>query len=169
VERIADLAGLLIVPARTPTLEREVAERGLAWTDLGGGYTELRGGVFRLLVVEMEAVARLWDDDLLRLFTKEEAHTQEARRFWAEQVGAKEAMMAEHELEDYDEVLRRFLKQVPPEMRTEGLDPEQRAAGLTPEQRLLLVPDDLLRILTAGGVDELPEPTRSIVRKRLGH
>jgi hypothetical protein len=47
VERAEDMAGLLIVPARTPTLEREVAERGLRWHDRGSGYAELTGGLFR--------------------------------------------------------------------------------------------------------------------------
>jgi hypothetical protein len=180
IERLADLAGLLIVPARTPTLEREIAERGLTWTDLGGGYAELRGGIFHLLVAELEAVAREENDDMLRLFTKERSKTEEARQFWAEQVGTKEAMMAVHELEDYDEVTQRLLSLTPPEKWLNGLAPdevaralsgvapEQRLAGLGTDQLLPVMPDEVLRALNADFIDGLPEPTRSAVRKRLG-
>jgi hypothetical protein len=148
VPRPSDLAGLLIVPARTPTLEREIKERGLVWHDLGGGYGELAGGLFRLLVAEIDVVADAEDDDMVRLFGYARGHTLEARRFWAEQVGTKEAMMAVQDLEDYDEVVRRFLELLPPEKRMEGLAPEQRVAGLTPEQVVrAFAPEQVVRAL----------------------
>jgi hypothetical protein len=87
VEAPADLAGLLIVPARTRTLEREVVERGLVWVDLGGGYAELTGGLLRLFVAEIDVIADAEGDDLLRLFGHEPEHTLEAKRFgpsWSE-------------------------------------------------------------------------------------
>jgi hypothetical protein len=178
VAQPADLAGVLIVPARTPTLELEIAARGLVWSDLGGGYAELTGGLFRLFVAEIDVVAEREDDDMLRLFGHEHEHTLEARRFWAEQVGTKEAMMAVQELEDYDEVVRRFLELVPPEKRVEGLAPEQvmrafapeqRVAGLGAEQLALVLPDEMLRALSPEYIEHLPEPTRSSIKKRLGH
>jgi len=198
-----DLAGVLIVPVRTPTLTQEIRERGLGWSDLGGGYAELTGGLFRLFVAELDVVAEREDDDMLRLFTHRKEHTLEARRFWAEQVGTKEAMMAVNELEDYDEVFRRFLELLPPEkrflglspeqvmnafapeqrlaglapeQRLAGLAPEQRLAGLAPEQRLLglapdqllsALPDEVLRALSDEFIQNLPEPTRSTLQKRL--
>lgn len=104
-------------------------------------------------------------------------HTLEARQFWAELVGTKEAMMAVQELEDYEEVVRRFLELLPPEKRMEGIEPELRVAGLAPEevvramgpdQLLPAMPDQMLRALSKEFIDKLPEPTRSAVRKRLG-
>ena len=186
VERATDLAGLLIVPARTPTLEQEVMQRGLTWVDLGGGYAELTGGLFRLFVAEIDVVANEESDDMVGLFGHDRRRTLEARHFWAELVGTKEAMMAVQELEDHEEVLRRFLEMLPPEKRMEGIEPEQRVAGLAPEQRvaglapdevvraigpdqlLPAMPDEVLRALSEEFIDKLPEPTRNAVRKRLG-
>jgi hypothetical protein len=177
VDQPSDLAGVLIVPVRTPTLEHEVTARGLVWSDLGGGYTELRGGLFRLLVVEIDVVTDAEHDDVLALFGHKQAHTLEAKRFWAEQVGATEAMMAVHELEGYDEVVRRFLELLPPEKRLEGLAPEQVMGAFTPEQVVRAVgpdhllpamPDEFLRALSDDFIENLPEPTRSTIRKRLG-
>lgn len=50
------------------------------------------------------------------------------RRAASEQVGTKEAMMTAQELEDYEEVVRRFLDVLPPEKRLAGLAPR----ALTP-------------------------------------
>ena len=183
------MAGLLVVPERTPALEREAQARGFGWQELGDGYSELTGGLFRVLVAEMGVVAEAEDDDMLRLFGKNPAHTQEARRFWAELVGSKEAMMNVSELEGYDEVIQRFLAELPAEQRLAGLQgndeviqrflaelpTEQRLAGLPPEQvvqavgtehLLLAMSDDVLRALSDDFVEKLPEPTRGLIRAR---
>ncbi len=156
------------MPARTPTLVREVAERGLTWSDLGGGYAELTGGLFRVLVAEIDVIADREDDDMVRLFGHEQEHTPEARRFWAEQVGTTEAMMATHELEDYDEVLRRFAELLSPEQRLAGLAPEQVVRVVGFDQLLPAMPDEVLRQLSDDFIAKLPEPAQSAVRKRLG-
>ena len=186
VGRRDELCGLLIVTSRSPALDADASSMGLLWGDLGGGYWELRGGLFRLYVVELDRVAEYEDDDLLCLFGHAKERTLEARRFWAEQVGTKEAMMALHELEGYDEVVQRFielippetlLKLIPPEQRLAGLAPEQRLAGLAPEQRLaglapeqavLALPDEVLRALSDDFIEKLPEPIRATIRRRLG-
>jgi hypothetical protein len=130
-----------------------------------------------LYVVELDRVAEHEDDDLLRLFGHAKERTLEARRFWAEQVGTKEAMMALHDLEGYDEVVQRFLELIPPEQRLAGLAPEQRLAGLAPEQRLaglapeqavLALPDEVLRALSGDFLENLPESIRATIRQRLG-
>lgn len=167
VEHASDLAGLLIVPARTPTLEHEVRQRGLTWVDLGGGYAELTGGLFRLFVAEIDVVADAEDDEMVGLFGHDRGHTLEARQFWAELVGTKEAMMAVQELEEYEEVVQRFLELLPPEKRVAGLAPEQIVRAVGPDQLLPAMPDDVLRALSEV-IDKLPEPARSAVRKRLG-
>ena len=195
VELRGDLGALLVVPGRTPTLDADAETMGLTWSDLGSGYWQLKGGLFALYVVEIDVVAEREDDDLLRLFGHKPERTPEARRFWAEQVGTKEAMMAAQELEGYDEVVQRFLELLSPkqrvaglapkerleglapEERLEGLAPEERLAGLAPEQRLeglspdqivLALPDEVLRVLPDAYVASLPEPTREAIHKRLG-
>ena len=167
-------------------IEHETRERGLGWNDLGGGYTELTGGLFRLLLVEIDVVADEEQDDLLRLFSHDREHTLEAMRFWADQVGTKEARMATHDLEDYDEVFKRFAALLSPEQRLAGLTTEERMAGLAPEQvvralgaeqvvralgpdqLLPAMPDEVLRALSDEFIAKLAEPTRSVIGKRLG-
>jgi len=168
VEQRGDLGALLVVPGRTPTLDADAKAMGLTWSDLGSGYWQLKGGLFGLHVVEIDIVAEREDDDLLRLFGHKPERTPEARRFWAELVGTKEAIMAARELEGYDEVVQRFLELLSPEERLAGLAPEQRLAGLSPDQTLLALPDDVLRTLPEAYVASLPEPIREAIHKRLG-
>ncbi len=171
LETPTDLAGLLIVPDRTLTLDREIEERGLTWTDLGSGYAELKGGLFRLLVAEVDRVADGEDDDVLRLFGHEPELTREARQFWVELVGTKEAKMAVEALEDFYEVARRVFDSFPPEERLKGLTPEQIAGTLRtvpPDQLLVAMPDEVLRALSPDFVDALPEPARTTVKNRRG-
>ncbi|WP_437275251.1 hypothetical protein WME90_28860 [Sorangium sp. So ce375] len=156
----ADLAGVVLLPSRTRSLDADAAALGLEWLDLAGGYWQLQSGAFALYVVELATVAKDEGDDLLHLLGHGEARTVEARRWLAEQVGAEESAMAMRELEGFDEVLRTLLTKLPieallpalpvdellaalpPEQRLAGLPPEQRAAGLTPEQRLAGLPPE---------------------------
>jgi hypothetical protein len=172
-----DLAGVLLVLNRTPTLEKDVAAMGLVFYDLGQGYWELRGGLFRLYVAEIDIVGKHERDGVLRSFGHHAERTPEALQFWAEQVGTKEAMMAVQELEGYDEVVTRFLELLPPEKRLAGLAPEERLAGLAPEERLaglsreqilLGLPDDELRKLPEEYLATFPDPVRQAVHKRIG-
>lgn len=68
--------------------------------------------------------------------------TPEARQFWVELVGSKEAGMSMQDLEGYDELMRKFLDSLPLEQRLAGLPLEQRLAGLPPEQRLACLPPE---------------------------
>ncbi|WP_437942012.1 hypothetical protein [Sorangium sp. So ce341] len=168
---------MLLVPTRTRSLDADATDLGLGWDDLGDGYWRLRGGAFALIVVEIEAVAAAENDDLLRLFGHDEAPTLAARRWLAQQVGAEEIAMAMHDLEGFDEVVRKLLSTLPPEQvlsafppeqRVAGLPPEQRMAGLPPEQVLLALPDDVLRALSDSYLDTLSAETRAAIRARVG-
>ncbi|AUX45279.1 uncharacterized protein SOCE26_067600 [Sorangium cellulosum] len=156
----SNLAGVVLLPSRTRTLDADAAALGLVWIDLAGGYWQLQGGAFALYVVELAAVAEDEDDDLLHLLGHGKARTAEARRWLAEQVGAEESAMAMRELEGFDEVMRTLLAELPiqtllpglpvdkllaalpPEQRLAGLPPEQRLAGMPPEQRLAGMPPE---------------------------
>jgi hypothetical protein len=175
------------VPHRTRALLADVDAMGFRLEDLGRGYWQLHGGPFALYVVELVVAAEEEDDDVLRAFVNAPQRTPEGRRFWADLVGTREVNMAMHEMEGYDEVIRRLLSGLTPEQRLEGLAPEQRLAGLapeelarqlTPEQRLagltteqvvLGLPDPVLRSLSDEFLATLSQPTRAAIRSRLGH
>jgi hypothetical protein len=84
----SNLAALLLVPGRTPTLDADVEEMRLAWEDLGTGYWRVTGGPFALYVVEIDRVADQPDEDLLALYSRHEVRTPRALRFWDELMGA---------------------------------------------------------------------------------
>ncbi len=187
LEQRSDLCGVLLVPARTPSLDADVQTLGLAWRALGGGYWSLAGGPFALHVAEVDVVAETEQDEQLRFFGHDGLpHTVEGRRWLSEQLGAKEVGMAMHELEGYDEVIAKLLATLPPEERVAGLSPkeriaglppeervaglspEERVAGLSPDQRVPILPDDLLRGLSAESLATLSEATRAAIRARIG-
>lgn len=66
--------------------------------------------------------------------------------------------MSLQDLEGYDDVLRKFIENMPPEVRL---------AGLTDEQALLALPDSVLRTLPEDYIARQPEPVRSAIRQRL--
>lgn len=162
-----DLCALLIVPSRTPTLDEDARSMGLAWVDLGHGYWQVTGGMFRLLVVEIDLVAEQPDEDLLGLYAHSAVRTPRAIRFWGELAGS-EAKMEARELEGYEEAIRKILKALPAELRVADVAPEQRLVGLPVEQAVLALPIDILRGLSAEYLAALPEATRAEIAKRLG-
>lgn len=177
VTQRSDLCGVLLVPSRTRPLEADVDSLGLSWEHLGGGYSRLRGGAFSLLVVEIDTAAAAEGDDLLRLFGHDEVCTLEARRWLSRQLGAEGTAMEMHDLEEFDEVVKKLVASLPPErvlsayapeQRLAGLAPEQRLAGLAPEQLLLNLPDEALRALSDDYLATLSEETRAAIRARIG-
>ena len=104
-------------------------------------------------------MAEAEDDDLLRPFGHNMAHTQEAKRWFLEQNGSTVEGVKTSDLEGYDEMVQKLL---------DGLSPEQRLAGLAPEQALLALPDETLRTFPDNYLATLSEPTRAAIRARIG-
>lgn len=82
-----------------------------------------------------------------------------------------------HELEGYEEVVKKLLATLPLAERVAGLapeqvlaayKPEQRLAGLTAEQQILALSDDVLRTLPDAYVATLSAETRAAIRARIG-
>jgi hypothetical protein len=82
-----------------------------------------------------------------------------------------------HELEGYDEIIKKIVTGLPPEQvlaafkpeqRLAGLPPEQRLAGLPPDQAVLALPDEILRALSDEFLSTLPAATRAVIRGRIG-
>ena len=195
LEQRSDLCGALLVPTRTPSLDADVQSLGLTWCDLGDGYWKLTGGPFALYVLEIDTVAEAEDDDLLRSFGHDRAHTPEGKRWLSEQTGVTVEGMKMSDLEGYDEAFLKAVAGLSPEQRLADLTPEQRLAGLAPEQRLaglapeqvlatykpeqrlagltpeqvlLALPDEMLSRFPDDYLGMLSEPTRAAVRARIG-
>jgi hypothetical protein len=172
-----DLGAVLVVAARTPSLDGDAASMGLSWEDCGGGYWRVHGGLFALYVVEIDVAGPADGDDLLYSLGHGKPTTAAARRFWMELTGSKEAAMSMQDMEGYAELMQKFLDSLPPEQRLAGLAPEQRLAGLAPEQRLagldhdhqaLALPLDVLRLLPEEYLQSLSPEVRAELRRRLG-
>jgi hypothetical protein len=88
-----DLCAVLVVAARLPSLDADVAAMGLTWENLGSGYLRVPGGLFTLFVVELDVAGPAEGDDLLHSFGHGTLRSPEARWFWMELVGSKEAAM----------------------------------------------------------------------------
>jgi hypothetical protein len=71
------------------------------------------------------------------------------------------------ELEDFDEVVAKFVSTLRPEQRLAGLAPEERLAGLAQPELILALRDDVLRGLSAEFIESLPEDVRDRLRARL--
>ncbi len=175
-ETRADLCGVLVVPGRTPSLDEDAEEMGLAWEDLGGGYWRAQRGLFALYVVEIDVVGPAEGDPVLHSLGNGKIVAPEVRRFWMEMLGSKEAGMSMQDLEGYDELMGKLIEALPPEQRLAGLPPEQRLAGLPPEQWLagqdrdhqaLALPLEVLRLLPDSYIRSLSPEVQDELRRRI--
>jgi hypothetical protein len=189
-----DLCAVLVVAGRTPSLDADALAMGLTWEDLGSGYLRVPGGLFTLYVVELDVAGPAEGDDLLHSFGHGTLRSPEARWFWLELVGSKEAAMNMQDMEGYKELMDKMLDTLPaeqvlshyaPEQRLAGLPaeqvlshyaPEQRLAGLPAEQRLagldrdhqaLALPVEVLRLLPEEYVRSLSPEVESEIHRRL--
>jgi hypothetical protein len=189
-----ELCAVLVVAARSPGLDADVAAMGLTWEDLGSGYLRVHDGLFPLYVVELDVAGPAEGDDLLHSFGHGAFSSPEARWFWMELVGSSEASMNMQDMEDYKELMDKMLDTLPaeqvlshyapeqvlshyaPEQRLAGLPPEQRLAGLPPEQRLagldrdhqaLALPVDVLQLLPEAYLRSLSPEVETEIRRRL--
>jgi hypothetical protein len=167
---------VLVVHRRTPSLNDDAKAAGLVWEDLGDGYWRVTGGLFALYVVEIDVVAEAEGDDLLHSLGSGKRVTPETKRFWLELVGSKEAGMSMQDMEGYEDLVRRVLGGMPPELRLAGLAPEERLAGLAPEERLagldrdhqaLALSVEVLRVLPEEYIRSLAPDVQEEIRRRL--
>jgi hypothetical protein len=171
-----DLCAVLVVAARSPSLDADVEAMNLTWEDLGSGYLRVNDGLFTLYVVELDVTGPAEGDDLLHSFGHGPLRSPEARWFWLELVGSRETAMNMQDMEDYKELMDRVLDTLPAEQRLAGLPPEQRLAGLPPEQRLagldrdhqaLALPIEVLQLLPEAYLRSLSPEVEAEIRRRL--
>ena len=167
---------VLVVPSITPALSKDF--RRMDWTlrDAGDGYVELDGCTFPGLLIVLDDVAEAERDDLLAAFGHRRITSAESVIWMRKQVAIPQEAGV-HELEGYDEVLRKIAEWLPAEHRLAGLGPEERLAGLGPEERLAgLGPEELLPALPVevlSGLSEtfiagLPTEIRAAVLRKIG-
>jgi hypothetical protein len=139
---LRDLALVLILPTRTPTLVHELARMEWTATALGKGYDRIEGAGYALYVVIMTEVTGAEKDDLLGLFSGRKWTGKQITWWWRHRTGS----MGEMNMQDMpgtDEIIQEMLDSLPPEVRLAGLAPEVRLAGLAPKVRVAgLAPKD---------------------------
>jgi hypothetical protein len=171
-----DLCAVLVVAARAPSLDADVEAMGLTWENLGSGYLRVHDGLFTLYVVELDVAGPAEGDDLLHSFGHGTLRSPEARWFWMELVGSKEAVMSMQDMEGYKELMDKMLDTLPaeqvlshyaPEQRLAGLDPEQRLAGLDRDHQALALPVEVLRLLPEAYLCSLSPQVEAEIRRRL--
>jgi hypothetical protein len=180
-----DLCAVLVVAARAPSLDADALAMGLTWEDLGGGYLRVHDGLFTLYIVELDVAGPAEGDDLLHSFGHGALRSPEARWFWMELVGSKEAAMNMQDMEGYKELMDQMLDTLPaeqvlshyapeqvlshyaPEQRLAGLDPEQRLAGLDRDHQALALPVEVLQLLPETYLRSLSPQVEAEIRRRL--
>src|SRR4029079_9913168 len=127
---------VLVVAARSPSLDADVEAMGLTWEDLGGGYLKVHDGLFTLFVVELDVAGPAEGDDLLHSFGHGTLRSPEARWFWMELVWSEGAVMNMQDMEGYKELMDKMLDTLPAEQVLSHYAPEQVLSHYAPEQRL---------------------------------
>jgi hypothetical protein len=171
-----DLCAVLVIASRSPSLDADALAMGLTWEDLGSGYLRVHDGLFTLFVVELDVTGPAEGDDLLHSFGHGTLRSPEARWFWMELVGSKEAAMNMQDMEGYKELMDQMLDTLPaeqvlahyaPEQRLAGLDPEQRLAGLDRDHQALALPVEVLRLLPETYLRSLSPQVEAEIRRRV--
>jgi len=191
----ADLMLVLLVARRYEALDADIDALRLREEPVAVGYTRLHGAAFPVVLVDLHALASHERDDIVALFADGVATSPAADAWWYAHCGRKDKDMDPRQLEDFDDMERRFFASIPlerrlagaspeeviarfkPEERVAGLKPEERVAGLAPEDlaralseadRVLSLPDAALRALPADYLATLPEAAQQRIRERLG-
>ena len=156
----AELTLALLTPAATPSLRDAIEHMGWRLERLDNGYARIAGAWYSTVIAFIDEVCEAERDIYLRLFSRHRKQSIEAL-YWMNLRRLRMTTMDNiHELEGYDEMVRRLASSLSPEERLAGLGPEERLAGLGPEERLAgLRPEDVLRHY---GLDELLRHLRDL-------
>ena len=164
----AELLLVLVVPSITPTLMDELRRLRLRVAPVAPGYLRADGRPYELLVIELSAVVDADGDELMTIFIRSRMLSLFATRFMEQHRMTPNAPNNRADLEDYHEVVQRWLSSLTPAERLEGLAPSERLEGLSPEQLLLALPDEVLRGLADDYLRGLPADVQQVVRQRIG-
>jgi hypothetical protein len=147
----AALTLALLTPAETPSLRDAVEHMGWRLERLDNGYARIAGAWYSTVIAFIDEVCEAERDVYLRLFSRHRKQSIEAL-YWMNLRRLRMTTMDNiHELEGYDEMVKRLASSLSPEERLAGLAPEERLAGLAPED-----------VLRHYGLDELLRHLRDL-------
>jgi hypothetical protein len=174
LKKVSEISVVLMVPALTRSLQRDVQLHGWRLVRLGKGYARLDGCDFLGVVVFLDEVAKAERDDLIGCIAHRRIRTVWAAQ-WLVNRGGIPQRLAMAKIEGVSKLLRRMmtmkefraemLKSVPERERVAGVSAKERLAGLPAKERLAglpakerlagLTPSDL-----AAVIKKLPLATR---------
>jgi hypothetical protein len=195
--QLRQMAAVLVVIDRTPTLGREWRDMGLRRVAIAPGYDRIEGALVPMYVAVLRELVQAAPEQegLLTTVIANMLSNQAAR--WLSEHARNVMANLDPPQDGYDEVWARMwatmpphllewaMNQVPPELRLAGLAPEQRLVGLAPEQRLaglapelrlaglddahavLALPLGALRGLSPEYIESLPDDVRAEIKRRL--
>jgi hypothetical protein len=165
----AELTLVLLTPAETPSLRDAIEHMSWRLERLDHGYARIAGAWYSTVIAFIDEVCEAERDIYLRLFSRHRKQSIEALHWMNLRRLRMTTMDNIHELEGYDEMVKRLASSLTPEERLAGLAPEERLAGLAPEERLAgLAPEERLAglrpedILRHYGLDELLRHLRDL-------
>lgn len=116
--------------------------------------------MYTVFLVVTDEVAEAERDDFLRIFSDCDCRTHEALWWWEQWTAEDGDMQDIKDMDGYEEMARRFV---------DRLSPELRLAGLSPEQCLLALPDEVLRGFPEECLRSLSPEVEEAIRRRIGH
>ncbi|MEO5727628.1 MAG: hypothetical protein ABI134_19315 [Byssovorax sp.] len=164
---LRDLALVLILPTRTPTLVEELARMSWRAISLGNGYDRIEGAGYSLYVAIMAEITEAEQDGLLGLFSERKWTRTQITWWWQHRTGSMEGTNMQ-DMPGVDEIIQQMLDSLPPEQRIAGLAPEERLTDLAPAQQILALSNDVLRTLPSDYLRTLPADVQESIRRRIG-
>ncbi len=190
-----NLVLVLVVPRVTTTVRDELRALRLRLRPIAPGYFRAAGRPYDVLVVDLSAVVLANKEELMSIFVESTMLSTAAAEFMEQHGMTTNASKNLADLDDYQDVVRRWLTSLTPAQRLAGLAPSERLAGLAPSERLaglapserlaglapserleglppedliLALPDDLLRAQSDEVIRKLSPKAQRAIRKRLG-
>jgi hypothetical protein len=123
------------------------------------GYLCAEARPYTLLVVDLSAVVDAGGDDLMAIFVRTKILSLFATRFMEQHRMPPGAPKNLAELEEYHEVVQRWLS---------ALTPAERLEGLAEDDLILALPDRMLRSMSDEYLRSLPASVQEAIRQRIG-
>ncbi len=150
---------VLVVSSITKTLTDELKKLRLETEPVAPGYLRAKGRPYTLLVVDLSAVVEADGDELMAIFVRNRMLSLFATRFMEQHRMTPNAPKNLAELEEYHEVVQRWLS---------SLTPAERLEGMPEEDVVLALSDRALQSMSDEFFRTLPASVQEAIRRRIG-
>jgi hypothetical protein len=150
---------VLVVASITNGLVLQLEKLRLTVESVAPGYLCAQGRPYTLLVVDLSAVVDADEDELMAIFVRNRMLSRFATRFMEQHRMTPNAPKSLAELEEYHEVVQRWLS---------SLTPAERLEGLSDSDVVLALPDSVLQGMTDEYLRALPPEAQEAIRRRIG-